>query len=74
MLQFRGGSTITIFGNGGEYASVTIDGTTYNTASEVFVPIGTVVTISTSSSNYGLPTISLNFETVASVKLMVDKT
>lgn len=60
------GATVTIIGNGGNYANVVIDGVTYNTAAEVVVPIGTAITCSVKSDNDASPGIIMrNFEQVA---------
>lgn len=55
---------ITITGDS-NYTSVVIDGVTYNTATTVEVPIGTVITCVTQNSNYG-GSIKLNYKSVAS--------
>lgn len=55
---------ITIIGNGGNYANVVIDGVTYNTAAEVTVPIGTVITPTIPSTAQGAG-VYYNFERVA---------
>lgn len=61
-------ATITIAGNGGAYAHAVIDGVTYNTATTVEVPIGTVISCVTDCyTGYTLTsTISVNYQAVAS--------
>lgn len=56
--------TITIEGNGGDYAHVVIDGVTYNTATTVEVPIGTV--ISCVAKGINARTIRCNYAKVGS--------
>ena len=65
--QAPSGVTVSITGNGYTYANVIIDGVIYNTASEIVVPLGTVITCVTQNSNYG-GSIKLNYESVASGK------
>ena len=63
-VSFGGGvATVTITGSN-NYAHVVIDGVTYNFATELVVPVGTVITCVTKNSNYG-GSIEYNFESVA---------
>lgn len=57
--------TITIVGNGGNYASVVIDGVTYNTETTLTVPFGATITCVATGFNEKCA-ISCNYEKVAS--------
>lgn len=66
--QAPSGATITIEGDGGDYAHIIIDGVTYNTATTLKVPLGTVITCETAHdyATYGANAyINYNLDAVA---------